>query len=122
MNNHIKNRSVLLKLNQKLLNHPGQPMEMEAQGMRFKLVFLGMSPDEAHLDVIERKMKQREGLNEKERKIAIKAGLIAKDEEWFWTPAWQTKEKEADKDIAAGRYKEFATVDDLLADLKKCYN
>lgn len=94
-------------------------MNLESQGLRFKLVFLGTSRVAAHLEIIRQKMRQREGLSEKESKIAIKAGLIDKDEAWFWSSGWQAKEKEADEDIEAGRYKQFGNVDNLLADLKK---
>mgnify|MGYP005846590403 CR=1 FL=1 len=39
------------------------------------------------------------------------------DQAWFWTAEWQAKEREADEDLAAGRYKDFDTMDDFLADL-----
>ncbi|MBU1486962.1 hypothetical protein KKH56_02780 [bacterium] len=29
------------------------------------------------------------------------------DQAWFWTPEWQAKEREADEDLRAGRYKRF---------------
>lgn len=29
--------------------------------------------------------------------------IIPKDQEWFWTPEWQAKESEADRDIEIGR-------------------
>ena len=48
----------------------------------------------------------------------IPANLIPKDQLWFWTPEWQKKEREADEDIAQGRVKEFASVDELIKDLK----
>jgi bifunctional DNA-binding transcriptional regulator/antitoxin component of YhaV-PrlF toxin-antitoxin module len=48
----------------------------------------------------------------------IPASLIPKDQLWFWTPEWQKKEREADEDIAQGRVKEFASADELIADLK----
>ena len=48
----------------------------------------------------------------------IPASLIPKDQLWFWTPEWQKREREADEDIAQGRVKEFASVDDLIKDLK----
>lgn len=38
-------------------------------------------------------------------------------QDWFWTPEWQAKEREADEDIAAGRYKTFATMEEFLEDL-----
>ena len=48
----------------------------------------------------------------------IPARLVPRDQLWFWTPEWQKKEREADADIAAGRLKEFESVDDLLKDLR----
>jgi antitoxin MazE len=48
----------------------------------------------------------------------IPASLIPKDQLWFWTPEWQKKEREADEDIAHGRVKEGASVEELLKDLK----
>ncbi len=48
----------------------------------------------------------------------IPARLVPRDQLWFWTPEWQRKEREADQDIAAGRLKEFESVEDLLKDLK----
>jgi len=48
----------------------------------------------------------------------IPVSLIPKDQLWFWTPEWQKMEREADEDIAKGHIKEFASVGDLLKDLK----
>lgn len=39
------------------------------------------------------------------------------DQTWFWTPAWQAREQAVDQEIAAGQYKDFATMDELLDDL-----
>ena len=36
---------------------------------------------------------------------------------WFWSPRWQQMEREADEDIAAGRVKQFDSVEELFADL-----
>lgn len=33
---------------------------------------------------------------------------------WFWTEEWQAGERQADEDIAEGRYHEFETVDGLV--------
>jgi antitoxin MazE len=43
---------------------------------------------------------------------------IPRDQLWFWTREWQMKEREADEEIAQGRVKESASVDELLKDLK----
>ena len=52
--------------------------------------------------------------------IVVKPVLIIdKAQSWFWTKKWQDKEKEADKDIEAGRVKTFDNVNDLMNDLDK---
>jgi AbrB family looped-hinge helix DNA binding protein len=43
--------------------------------------------------------------------------LIDPTQGWYWTPGWQAMESEADQDIAAGRYRDFDTVEDLLQDM-----
>ena len=42
---------------------------------------------------------------------------IDPEQAWFWTPEWQARERETDEDIAAGRYKDFTSMDDLISDL-----
>jgi hypothetical protein len=42
---------------------------------------------------------------------------IPKDQEWFWTKEWQKGECEADDALAEGEYKDFDTVEALVADL-----
>lgn len=39
------------------------------------------------------------------------------DQWWFWTPEWQAKEREANEDIAAGRFKSFDTIEKFLESL-----
>jgi hypothetical protein len=39
------------------------------------------------------------------------------DQAWFWTEEWQKLEREAEDDIRAGRYRDFASMEDFLADL-----
>jgi antitoxin PrlF len=43
--------------------------------------------------------------------------MIDSTQAWFWTPAWQAGEAEADADIAAGRLTEVADDTDLLSSL-----
>lgn len=40
--------------------------------------------------------------------------LIAPDQVYFWSEAWQRGEHETDEDIAAGRVHGFADIDDAL--------
>jgi len=54
----------------------------------------------------------------KKRKITTRPRkVIYRNQEWFWTKEWQKKEKEADQELAKGKYKEFNNVKDLLKDL-----
>jgi len=39
------------------------------------------------------------------------------DQAWFWTEEWQAGEREAESDLAAGRYQSFDTMEDLIDDL-----
>jgi hypothetical protein len=43
--------------------------------------------------------------------------LVDKSQAYFWTRRWQEGEREADKDIEAGRVKTFDSVDELIKDL-----
>ena len=36
---------------------------------------------------------------------------------YFWTRRWQEGEREADEDLKAGRFQDFASMDDLINDL-----
>jgi len=51
--------------------------------------------------------------------ILVPMKLIPAEQAWFWTSEWQKGEKEAEKDIAAGKIKSFDNIDDLLEDLDK---
>ena len=50
---------------------------------------------------------------------AITDGRIDPTQAWFWTREWQTKEREADDDLAAGRGTTYASDDELLAALEE---
>jgi hypothetical protein len=41
------------------------------------------------------------------------------DQDWFWTPEWQAKEREADEDIAAGRFERFYSDEEFLAAMQQ---
>lgn len=40
---------------------------------------------------------------------------IPADQAWFWTERWQAMEREADEDIAAGRYRQFDSSEEFLS-------
>ena len=42
---------------------------------------------------------------------------VDKEQAWFWTPDWQKGEREADKDIAAGRVTKMKS-DSMLKEMK----
>ena len=48
----------------------------------------------------------------------VPLALIPRDQLWYWTPEWQAKEREADEDEAAGRFKSFKSAKKLIASLK----
>jgi AbrB family looped-hinge helix DNA binding protein len=54
---------------------------------------------------------------EDERAVLIPKKLVDKSQAYFWTRKWQEGEREADKDIKAGRVKTFDSVDELIKDL-----
>lgn len=59
------------------------------------------------------------GLTKDEANVAAKAGLIASEQSWWWLEPWQKREREAEKDMKAGRVSgPFESVEDLIQDLR----
>jgi AbrB family looped-hinge helix DNA binding protein len=52
-----------------------------------------------------------------EKAVLMPKRLVDKSQAYFWTKKWQQAEKEADKDIKAGRVKAFDSVEELVKDL-----
>jgi antitoxin MazE len=48
----------------------------------------------------------------------VPMALVPRDQLWFWASEWQEKEREADQDLAAGRFQEFKSAKKALASLK----
>lgn len=44
---------------------------------------------------------------------------MSAEQRWFWTERWQTMEREADADIAAGRVTQSANLEDLVEALEE---
>ena len=42
---------------------------------------------------------------------------VPKDQEWYWSKQWQEWERQADEELARGEFKEFDSVEELIADL-----
>ena len=56
----------------------------------------------------------------RERRFPVKKPQkVPKDQEWFWTPEWQEKEREADEAIHKGEVSgPFSTAEELIEHLK----
>lgn len=50
--------------------------------------------------------------------VLTPATLLPRDQAWFWTPEWQTKEAEAESAKAQGRSRRFDTDEEFLAALR----
>ena len=64
-------------------------------------------------------MARSRGLTPAEADLASRAGLIQKDQRWWWTEAWQSGERQAERDLRVGRVKVFESANELLQDLRK---
>lgn len=49
--------------------------------------------------------------------LSERLNAAAEDQKWYWSAGWQAAERAADAELEAGHYKEFRSVDELLADL-----
>src|SRR5437867_11356730 len=68
---------------------------------------------------IRKDLARSRGLTSAEANIAIRLGLIDSDQRWWWMEAWQSGERQAERDIKAGRVQVFESADQLLQDLRK---
>ena len=68
---------------------------------------------------IRKDLGRSKGLTPAEADLAARAGLIQKDQRWWWTEAWQGGERQVERDLKAGRVKVFESANDLLQDLRK---
>ena len=68
---------------------------------------------------IRKDLGRSKGLTPAEADLAARAGLIQKDQRWWWTEAWQGGERQVEQDLKAGRVKVFESANDLLQDLRK---
>ena len=63
-------------------------------------------------------MVNSKGLTLNEVNAAAKAGLIAEDQRWWWLESWQEGEREAERDIRAGRVETFNTPEEFRKTLE----
>ena len=67
---------------------------------------------------IQKDLQRAKGLTPVEADVAAKVGLIDPEQKWWWLESWQEGEREAERDIEAGRVSgPFKTADELLAHL-----
>lgn len=57
----------------------------------------------AKIERIQRDLLHAKGLNGQEVKLAAKAGLIDPSQAYWWTEAWQKRERQAEADLQGGR-------------------
>jgi len=68
---------------------------------------------------IRKDLGRSKGLTPTEADAAVRAGLIDSDQRWWWTEAWQSGERQAERDLRVGRVKVFESANELLQDLRK---
>ena len=57
------------------------------------------------------------GLTKDEANVAVKMGIIDPDQKYWWLEEWQKGEREAERDLKAGRGKTFDDPKDFLKSL-----
>lgn len=74
---------------------------------------------EAKIRAINETPLDSKGLSKAELAVAVKVGIIDKDQAWFWTEEWQKGEREAKRDIMNGdTLGPFDNAKDAIAALK----
>jgi len=69
------------------------------------------------ISAMRRDLVSSRGLTTAEADIAARVGLIAEDQRWWWTEQWQKGEREAERDLLAGRSKRLETAKELIEEL-----
>jgi AbrB family looped-hinge helix DNA binding protein len=68
------------------------------------------------IEKIKQDMVHSKGLSEEEIAVTVKVGIIDRDQAWWWTEEWQKGEREAQKEINAGKLLgPFGTVEQFKA-------
>jgi len=49
--------------------------------------------------------------------VPITTIKVPREQSWFWTKEWQEKERQADEDLANGKFRDFDNLDALMKDL-----
>lgn len=69
------------------------------------------------ITAIQKDLKRSKGLRREEAAVAAKVGLIARDQQWWWLESWQEGEREAQRDIDAGRVTTYDSPEAFLKSL-----
>jgi len=107
----------------------GDYVDFEVKRKRVSLRFrkARLSPREMEiLKTAEEKIKRinedminSKGLTLEEANAAARAGIIDYDQRYWWMEEWQKGEREAEKDIRAGRVRSFEDAESLISHLHK---
>jgi AbrB family looped-hinge helix DNA binding protein len=57
----------------------------------------------AKIERINQDLSHSKGLSQEEIEVAVKVGLIDRDQAWWWTEEWQKGERAAEKEIGEGK-------------------
>jgi bifunctional DNA-binding transcriptional regulator/antitoxin component of YhaV-PrlF toxin-antitoxin module len=72
------------------------------------------------IERIRQEILRARGLTVREARVAAKAGLIAPDQAYWWTEAWQKGERAAEADRRAGKFLgAFASVQEFREGMKR---
>lgn len=66
---------------------------------------------------IQKDLKRSKGLTREEAAVAAKVGLIDPDQQWWWLESWLEGEREAQRDIDAGRVTTYDSPEAFLKSL-----
>ena len=66
---------------------------------------------------IQKDLRHAKGLTLNEAEVAVKAGLIARDQRWWWMEKWQAGERKAQADLDEGRMETYDSAEAFLESL-----
>ena len=98
----------------RILRHGGRPYRVM---LRNKPV-LAILPDKQYLELLEilEELKDSGLLEKTRRKLEMES---RKKNPWFWSSSWRKAEREAERDLSAGRKKSFKSARELIKDLRR---
>lgn len=69
------------------------------------------------IQAIREDLKNSKGLTRAEARVAAKVGLIDPEQMYWWLESWQKGEREVERELEAGEYKEFSSAEEFMKDL-----